>query len=205
MPCPQAGIGIRLEREPPQPRMLLSPEFSARASGRQGGKGEEYWRSLEALLPIPRPLGKGSPPFHNCRSARLTSPHVLGVPPPQWCGQGEGWGDQSVQDQVRAGLSLTMGCRSPLLQDRIKRPLAVWMRELQALGPSTGGCSLGLWLSKLTLRPATCRRTLCSVSLLTSLVIWFPSPQQIRSSKSKGGRAKGLLEAGTLKVSRSES
>lgn len=40
-------------------------------------------------------------------------------------------------------------------------------------------------------RLPTCGRTLRSLSLLftlTSLVIWFPSPQQIRSSKSEGGQ-----------------
>lgn len=59
------------------------------------------------------------------------------------------------------------------------------------------------------------RRTLPILPVLftlMSLVIWFPSPQQITSSKSGvcvsgggTGGAEGLLEAGTLKVSRRES
>lgn len=59
-----------------------------------------------------------------------------------------------------------------------------------ALGLSSGGCS-SVQLLTLQLRPSDCRRTLCRVSppvYSNKLVIWFPSPQQIRSSKSKGGR-----------------
>lgn len=176
-----AGLGTRLRKN------LHSPEFSAGPLGRYGKKGRN-----------PGGLQRPSCPFL-CLQARsalhcitLCCSALFGNPPLSIVAPGSGrpisLGLSKDWTQTCPGLEVTPGA-SHHKEAPDSRDVGLWTFALNAVGWGRSPSSWLLVLQQACLLPAGGRSVLFPLMFTpTSLVIWFPSPEQIRSSKSKGGQ-----------------